>query len=165
MQQNREYFKAISSFADYEISNHGRARSTISNEILPQESKKGYKFVKLGSKRVRVHRLVAEAFTDNPNNYPIVDHIDKQRDNNNVQNLRWCTPTESNRNRGKQSSGHTSVYKGVFKRKGNIKFSAMITVDGKKHYLGSFTNEIDAATIYNEAAKKYHKSFASLNVL
>ena len=40
---------------------------------------------------VGIHRLVAEAFLPNPNNYSDVDHIDRNGQNNNVTNLRWCT--------------------------------------------------------------------------
>jgi hypothetical protein len=45
-----------------------------------------------------VHRLVAEAFIPNPNNYPTVDHIDRNRQNNKVTNLRWCTLSDNMKN-------------------------------------------------------------------
>ena len=45
-----------------------------------------------------VHRMVAEAFIPNPNNYPNIDHIDCDGTNNKVSNLRWCTQSMNNHN-------------------------------------------------------------------
>lgn len=49
-------------------------------------------------KKMYVHRLVAMAFIPNYNNYPHIDHIDADKLNNNVENLRWCTPKMNNNN-------------------------------------------------------------------
>lgn len=49
--------------------------------------------------RVYVHRLVAETLVDNPHNYSEVDHIDRDKLNNRVDNLRWCDRLTNCRNR------------------------------------------------------------------
>lgn len=58
----------------------------------------GYRRVKIQGKTYKVHRLVAETFIDNTENKPTVDHIDRNKSNNNVSNLRWATSKEQKEN-------------------------------------------------------------------
>lgn len=59
---------------------------------------RGYLRVKIDGKGYKVHRLVAETFIENPENKPTVDHIDRDKTNNNVSNLRWATMKEQREN-------------------------------------------------------------------
>jgi hypothetical protein len=64
--------------------------------LTPWVETTGYPRVSLGrSRRVYVHRLVAAAFLPNPENLPQVDHIDGDRANSKVENLRWVTPKQN----------------------------------------------------------------------
>ena len=68
----------------------------------------GYMFITRGQlkKRIRVHRIVAETFIPNPDNKPEVDHINRIRNDNRVENLRWATRLENAQNRGSKKSGY-----------------------------------------------------------
>lgn len=91
----------------YEISSEGRVRSMIilksgnikSTILKHQFNKKGYPIVRVTVNRVkmtiRIHREVARAFIDNPENKPQVNHKDGNKENNSVSNLEWCTNTEN----------------------------------------------------------------------
>ncbi len=80
----------------YSVSDNGKVFSHISNKWLkPSVMNNGYKTVELfnhgKSKRLLVHRLVAEVFIDNPQGYPYINHKDEDKGNNCVENLEWCT--------------------------------------------------------------------------
>ena len=92
----------------YEISDTGLVRNlrvdsknrTYPGKILtPGKTVSGYPFVFLSvngkSKNNMIHRLVATAFIPNPHNLPEVNHIDGNKENNNVSNLEWCTRKEN----------------------------------------------------------------------
>lgn len=84
---------------DYSVSSEGEVRKDETNYILSQSSQQDYKFVTLlikgKQKRMRVHRMVALTFLDNPDNKPYVNHINGNRSDNNVKNLEWVTPSEN----------------------------------------------------------------------
>lgn len=106
-----ELWKPVIGFEGlYEVSNKGNVRSIQFHgksriRLMSQYSRKyGYRVVKLRNWQsgkvlvAQVHRLVAEAFIPNPKNKPQVDHIDTIPWNNSVENLRWCTSLENQRN-------------------------------------------------------------------
>ena len=83
----------------YKISNTGKVYSLITHKIMAGNLRSGYKNVQLSKngsrKNFQIHRLVAVHFIDNPNNLPIVNHIDYCRTNNSVENLEWVTQKEN----------------------------------------------------------------------
>ena len=92
----KEIWKNINNFEGYQVSNFGRIKNIRNLTILkPAMTYNGYEIVCLSkkskTKKFRVNRLVAEAFIPNPSNYPIVNHKDGNKLNNNVNNLEWCT--------------------------------------------------------------------------
>jgi hypothetical protein len=73
---------------------NGRTMFIKGKDIALRNTKRGYKAVVLcyeGSRKdYSVHRLVAEHFLENPNNLPVINHIDENKQNNIVTNLEWC---------------------------------------------------------------------------
>lgn len=109
----QEIWKDIKGFeGHYQISNTGKVKSLArmrqskngSLSPLPEKllklktNKSGYKCVHLRCMEYQcwptVHRLVAEAFIPNPDNKPTVNHIDANKENNNIDNLEWRTHSE-----------------------------------------------------------------------
>lgn len=98
----KEIWKLCDDFKMYEVSNLGKVRNKKTGRILKSSDRGGYRHVGLTNKNTKkkcnigIHRLVAIAFIDNPENKPQVNHLDKNRSNNIYTNLEWTTAKENN---------------------------------------------------------------------
>jgi hypothetical protein len=140
-----EEYRVIDGYENYEVSDLGNVRNKKNGRILKGGyDDGGYRFVSLNKKQLKVHRLVALAFIDNPENKPIVDHINNDRSDNRLVNLRWATNPENGAN-CKMNKNNTSGYKGLrydqdFK-KWCVKFNAS---SFGRRYFKMFNNLEDA---------------------
>jgi hypothetical protein len=91
-----EEWKLIEGTEDIYVSNMGRVRRNDRIKKI-QIDDEGYCRVNIGRKKKRLHRVVAEAFVPNPNNYPVVDHLDNNKRNCRADNLEWVTHQENTR--------------------------------------------------------------------
>lgn len=95
-----EEWRAIKEYPQYEVSTMGRIRNVKTHrERKPDMNSCGYGRLRLqvkgGNVRKFIHRCVAEAFLVRPETKCVVDHIDGNRSNNAVSNLRWTTQSEN----------------------------------------------------------------------
>ena len=158
-----EWFLPIFGYDNYFISNFGNVKNSKTNRILkPGNHPQGYKLVSLKNngkwKMFRVHRLVGNAFLDNPDNKPMIDHIDNNTANNNVKNLRWCSQKDNLYNQGKRIN-NTTGFKGVSFHKHINKYIASIRINGKIKHLGYYETAEEASKAYESKAKEIHGDF------
>ena len=90
----------IKDYEDYLIFEDGGVFSIKRNIFLkPRKDKYGYLKINLWKNNKRksfsIHRLIALHYIPNPENKPCIDHIDRNRSNNNIDNLRWATHSEN----------------------------------------------------------------------
>lgn len=123
--KNVENWRDIEGYeGSYQVSDCGRVRSLRTNKIMKLMIWHGYAYVNFTINNVvnhkSVHRLVAEAFIPNPENKPCIDHINTLKDDNRVENLRWVTQSENNRNHitlDRMIKGHLDESKKVYQYK------------------------------------------------
>lgn len=98
-------------------------------------------------KTLHLHRLVASTFLDNINNYPCVDHINRNKLDNSVKNLRWCSYSQNNLNKDKIINKVKIIKAKKIKVKGGI----------CKHYNGKKTSVSWDANIQKNGIRSYKK--------
>lgn len=148
-----EIWKPIKGYESiYEISNLGNVRNVNWRGqgyrlVKLHHDKDGYLRVGLNKNKIKhmkyVHRLVAEAFVENPLNKPFVNHKDEIKDNNIVDNLEWVTYTENN------NYGTRNQRVSASKRNTNCKAVNQFDLDGKLIKKWISLNEIRRQTGYD----------------
>lgn len=137
----------------YKISDDGKIISLFAGKIKERRIriKDGYYLITLckdnSNKTYPIHRLIYEAFIAPIDKNKVIDHIDRNRMNNSLSNLRVVTQSENAKNRNG---------KGVKLDKRSGKWEARIRVDRKYIHLGSFDTKDSARLAYIRAKETYH---------
>ena len=160
-----EIWKVVNGYEGlYKVSSLGRVKNIKTGKILKGcVDDKGYLKVKLyknkKGKTLRIHNLVGKAFIANPLNKRCIDHINHDRKNNKVSNLRFATYAENNQNASKRSD-NTSGFIGIHFNKKVKKWHVRIQIDGKRKSLGYFKDLTLAIQSRKAAEKKYYGEYA-----
>lgn len=160
----------------YEVSNEGQVRSltrivsrnghnhTVYGRVLKQAlTRNGFVVgLSLNGKNhlKKTHRLVAEAFIENPRKLPLVDHKDTVNTNNKVSNLRWANVILNGYN-SKKAKDNTSGIKNVGWHSRDRVWVVQINVNRKSKWLGCYEDLKLAELVAIEARNKYHGEFAN----
>jgi len=163
-----EEFRVIKGYEGlYEISNFGAVKSFKYNKIdgcilKSSINSSGYYCVNLYKDNIRktlkLHRLMGQAFIENPNEFEYIDHINQNKLDNRLENLRWINNSGNIRNVTKRNN-NKSGYRGVSWVKNRKRWRARINIDGKSIYLGYYENPEDASKVYEEKYNEVMKQF------
>lgn len=173
----KEQWRAVDGYKGiYKVSDHGNVRSIDRIDSLNRVkygqvlsktmNKYGYNCVTLHKHRKNslktVHRLVASAFLCDYSELLQVDHINGDRGNSCLSNLRMSTQTNNNGNARKLNPS-SSKYKGVMWHKRDKIWIARISKDKKMYQVGRFKNDYQAAVAYDLKAEELYGEYAMTN--
>jgi glucan biosynthesis protein len=159
-----ENWKKIKDFETYSISDKGRVRNDTTQKILVNPvdiwgyNRIGLVKVAKQQKFRKVHRLVAEAFLTNEENKKCIDHIDRNRQNNCVENLRYVTSSENQKNLGLMKTNKSGVT-GVLFEKSRKKWRVTVKVNSKSILIGRFNDFDVAVKARKQAQHKYYGEY------
>ena len=136
-----------------------RTPGVKAGDIAGTIAKSGYSQIRLNGKTYKAHRLI---FIYHHGYFPgFVDHIDRNKSNNKIENLREASLVQNQGNR-KMDVRNTSGYRGVSWYKKDKKWGARITMNGTKKFLGLFEDPSDAYDAYCKEAKNHFGSYANV---
>ena len=139
---NIEQWRNVDGYDNYQVSSHGRVRNSKTYRMLTNcVNSTGRLLVGLSKNKKmvshKVHRLVAFAFCENPNDHNVVDHIDRNPLNNMFTNLRWVSQCINMRNR-KVGINNTSGIQCVSYGASKYSWQAVVSNNEMKRLYKSF---------------------------
>lgn len=136
---------------------YSAAKRTCIGDLAGCSNGNGYLRVVINYKHYYVHRII---FLMHHGYLPkFIDHIDGNRNNNKVENLREATHSENARNQ-KTPVNNSSGYKNVFWHKTKKSWVVCISLNNKLHHFGNYQNLTDAIQVAKESRNLLHKNFA-----
>lgn len=124
--------------------------------------KKGYRRIQIDKKKYFEHRLIwLYHYGYSPKE---IDHINRIKDDNRIENLREVNRSQNMMNCKKQDDC-SSIYKGVYWNKRNKRWQSQIVKNNIRIYIGLFNLEKDAAKAYNQKAIELFGEYAYLNLI
>jgi len=147
-----EIWKPIQNFENYNISSYGNIKNIKTNRILKPFMIDDYYGVWLGaSNKHKIHKLVASAFLEKKDNC-VIDHIDRNKLNNNVNNLRYISNMMNSWNSGTYKSNVSTKQKNISKTKADT-YCVRIMRCGKYVFIKNYNTLNDAINGRNEYLK------------
>ena len=140
----------IEGYHNYLIYEDGKVFSKKSNKFIKAfTDTHGYLILGLSKDGKRktfwIHRLISLHYIPNPHNYECVDHKDRNRQNNSIDNLRWVTKQMNNQNRGVNNNNKLGI-KNISPHENGYIFQK--NINGKKHC--KWFKTLDEAVKYKE---------------
>jgi hypothetical protein len=132
-------------------------RGAQANSVAGSLHSKGYIDVTINKKRFKAHRLAWALYHDQDPGGMQIDHIDKNKSNNKIINLRLANHVSNGANAGPKKNNKLGV-KGV--HCGRSKFRAEIIKNAKKYHLGYYDTIEEAGNVYCAAAEELYGKFA-----
>lgn len=120
----------------------------------------GYREIAINGRKMSLARLVAMAFLQNPEGLAEVDHVDRNKLNNRLDNLRWASRTTNMLNR---RTWGDCCYRGVTYHKQSRKYLAQISHQGAMVHLGSYDSPEEAASVFDFHARELRGAGAFVN--
>jgi len=153
---NEEYKICPEPYTNYKINRSGDVFNIKTGRQLRwYKNKEGYKYLTLysnGKKQNRnLHRLLGMSFISNPNNLPVVDHINRQKLDNDLDNLRWVSISQNNINTDPDRFKYGVP--GIVKS--GKKYGVNFYRGGNRIWLGTYSQLEDAIKTYKEAADNW----------
>lgn len=146
-----EEWREVVDFPEYQVSNLGRVKK--GEKVLSQFKRGQYYAVGFNKNKISytksVHRLVAEAFLENPDNKPSVDHINRDKSDNRLENLAWKTAQEQALNRNIGYRGSNTREKNISYLKRDKVFQVIVTRNYEKSR--STFKTLEEAIVYRDS--------------